>query len=114
MEEVPRRTSLIPLAFPCFVLCLIGEETEELLDYQTGIISIVRWSLCPVIVGVELRTLERVSRGLAAPGSNAVPETQWQGQAGSNAPPCILKHKTPPCTCTKLNITFGAHARTFA
>ena len=34
MEEVPRRTSLVPLAFPCFVLCLIGVETEGLLDYQ--------------------------------------------------------------------------------
>ena len=34
LEEVPRRTSLVPLAFPCFVLCLIGVETEALLDYQ--------------------------------------------------------------------------------
>ena len=34
MEEVPRRTSLVPLAFPCFVLRLIGMETEGLLDYQ--------------------------------------------------------------------------------
>ena len=34
MDEVPRRTSLAPLAFPCFVLCLIGVETEGLLDYQ--------------------------------------------------------------------------------
>ena len=34
MEEVPRRTSLVPLAFPCFVHCLIGVETEGLLDYQ--------------------------------------------------------------------------------
>ena len=34
MEEVPRRTSLVPLAFPCFVLRLIGVETEGLLDYQ--------------------------------------------------------------------------------
>ena len=34
MEEVPRRTSLAPLAFPCFVLCLIGVETEGFLDYQ--------------------------------------------------------------------------------
>ena len=34
MEEVPRRTSLVPLAFPCFVLCLIGVNTEGLLDYQ--------------------------------------------------------------------------------
>ena len=32
--EVPCRTSLVPLAFPCFVLCLIGVETEGLLDYQ--------------------------------------------------------------------------------
>ena len=34
MEEVPRRTSLAPLASPCFALCLIGVETEGLLDYQ--------------------------------------------------------------------------------
>ena len=34
MEEVPRRTSLVPLALPCFVLCLIGVETEGLLEYQ--------------------------------------------------------------------------------
>ena len=52
MEEVPRRTSLVPLAFPCFVLCLIRVETEGLLDYQgrAGIISIVRWNLRPVIL----------------------------------------------------------------
>ena len=34
MEEAPRRTSLVPLAFPCFLHCLIGVETEGLLDYQ--------------------------------------------------------------------------------
>ena len=34
MEEVPRRTSLVPLAFSCFVLRLIGVKTEGLLDYQ--------------------------------------------------------------------------------
>ena len=34
MGEVPRRTSLVPLAFPCSVLCLIGVETERLLAYQ--------------------------------------------------------------------------------
>ena len=55
MEEVPRRTSLVPLAFPLFVHCLIRVEAEGLLDYQgrAGIISIVRWNLRPVIVGVE-------------------------------------------------------------
>ena len=55
MEEVPRRTSLAPFAFPCFVLCLIGVEAEGLLDYQgrAGIMSIVRWNLRPVIFGVE-------------------------------------------------------------
>ena len=55
MEEVPRRTSLVPLAFPCFVLCLIGVETEKFLDYQgrAGIISIVRWNPRPVRLGVE-------------------------------------------------------------
>ena len=34
LEEVPRRTSLVPLAFLCFVHCLIGVETKGLLDYQ--------------------------------------------------------------------------------
>ena len=34
MEEVPRRTSLVPLAFPCFLHRLIGVETEGFLDYQ--------------------------------------------------------------------------------
>ena len=34
MEEVRRRTSLAPLAFSCCLLCLIGVETEGLLDYQ--------------------------------------------------------------------------------
>ena len=56
MEEVPRRTSLAALASPCFLVCLIGVDTEGLLDYQgrAGIISIVRWNLRPVIFGVEL------------------------------------------------------------
>ena len=45
----------LTLAFPCFVLCLLGVETGGLLDYQgwAGIISIVRWNLRPVIFGVE-------------------------------------------------------------
>ena len=57
MEEVPRRTSPVPLAFPCFVLRLIGVETEGVLDYQgrAGIMSIERWNLRPVIFGVENR-----------------------------------------------------------
>ena len=60
LDEVPRRTSLVPLAFPCFVLRLIEVETEGLLDYQggRGIISIVRWDLRPVIFGVEICILE--------------------------------------------------------
>ena len=36
MEEVSRHISLTPLASPCFVLRLIGVETEGLLDYQGG------------------------------------------------------------------------------
>ena len=51
-EEVPCRTSLSPLASPCFVVRLIGVETEGLLDYQgggAGIISMVRWNLRAVI-----------------------------------------------------------------
>ena len=56
MEEVPRRTSLAPLASPYFVLCVIGVETEGLLEYQgrAGIMSIVRWNLRPVIFGVDV------------------------------------------------------------
>ena len=52
-RAVPRS---YPIAFPCFVLCLIGVETEGLLDYQgmAGIISIVRWNLRPVIFGVDI------------------------------------------------------------
>ena len=51
MKEATRRTSLVPLAFPSFVLCLIRVEAEGLLDYQgrAGIISIVRCNLRPVI-----------------------------------------------------------------
>ena len=58
MEEVPRRTSLVPLAFPRFVHCLKGVETEGFLGYQgrAGIISTVRWNLRPVIFGVEKST----------------------------------------------------------
>ena len=43
------------LASPCFVLCLIVVEAEGLLDCQgwAGIISILRWSLRPVMFGVE-------------------------------------------------------------
>ena len=57
MAEVARRTSLAPLASPCFVLCLIGVETEGLLDYQGSaeIISIARWDVRPVIFGVDFR-----------------------------------------------------------
>ena len=53
MEEVPRCTSLAPLAFPCFLHCLIGVETEGLLGYQGDHFPIVRWNLRPVIFGVE-------------------------------------------------------------
>ena len=56
MEEVPRH---------CFVFCLIGLETEGLVDYQgtAEIIAIVRWNLRPVIFGVERRgTIERSQR----------------------------------------------------
>ena len=55
MEEVLRRTSLVPLAFPSSVHGLIGVETEGRLDFQgrAGIISTVRWNLHPVIFGVR-------------------------------------------------------------
>ena len=45
---------------PLFVHCLIRVEAEGLLDYQgrAGVISIVRWNLRPVIVGVALKSLE--------------------------------------------------------
>ena len=73
MEEVPRRTSLVPLAFPCFLHCLIGVETEGLLDYQgggRGIISIVRWNLRLVIFGVDLVCLKEklTEQGAMLPG----------------------------------------------
>ena len=45
------RTPCVPL----FCASLLRVETEGVLDYQgrAGIISIVRWSLRPVIFGVE-------------------------------------------------------------
>ena len=55
MDEVRCRTSLVPLAFPRFVLCLLRVAREGLLDYQgrAGIMSIVRWNLRPVTFGVN-------------------------------------------------------------
>ena len=59
MEGVRRRTSLAPLASPCFILSLLSLETEGLLAFQgrAGITSIVRWNLRPVILGVEKNAL---------------------------------------------------------
>ena len=70
MEEVPRRISLAPLASPCFVLCLLTVETEELLDYQgrAGIISIARWNLRPVIFGGEFFGLQNALCGFKVSG----------------------------------------------
>ena len=34
MEEALRRTSLAPLASPCFALRSVGVETEDVLDYH--------------------------------------------------------------------------------
>ena len=49
---VPPSHPLCPLVLHVF----IGVETEGLLDYQgRGILSIVRWNLCPVIFGVDSR-----------------------------------------------------------
>ena len=65
MEEVPHRTSLVPFAFPCFVLCSIGVEREGLLDYQgsAGIMSIARWSLRSVIFGVDIAIANQKASG---------------------------------------------------
>ena len=55
MAEVRRRTSLAPLASPCFVLSLVSLETEGPFVFhgRAGITSIVQWNLRPVIFGVE-------------------------------------------------------------
>ena len=55
-----RAVSRSSLAFPCFVLCLVGVEAEGLLDYQgrAEIISIVRWNLRLVIFGVDRTSIE--------------------------------------------------------
>ena len=58
MEEVPRRTSLVPLAFPCVVLCLIRVETEGLLDTTRG----GRGS-CPLYGGTFVRSYSVSSFG---------------------------------------------------
>ena len=49
---MPRLHPLRPLVV---VLCVLGMETEGLSDYQgrAGIMSIVRWNLCPVIFGED-------------------------------------------------------------
>ena len=68
MEEVLHRTSLVPLAFPCFLLCSTGLEKEGLLDYQGRaeiIISIVRWNLRPVIFGVDEHYAQKVGQNNA-------------------------------------------------
>ena len=46
---------------PYFLHCLIGVETEGLLDYQgwAVIISIVRWNLRLVIFGVDFNSQEK-------------------------------------------------------
>ena len=103
MDEAPRRTSLVPLAFPCSVLCLLGVETEGLLDYQgrAGIISIVQWSLRPVIFGVEsvclrpsgLRAsppLTEVSRALRARNAEKVSKMS-PGASGPGTPKSLQK-----------------------
>ena len=53
-EEVRRRTSLAPLASPCFILSLSNLGTEGPLAFQAGITSSIRWNLCPVIFGVDV------------------------------------------------------------
>ena len=56
IEEVPRRTSLVPLASPC--LCFVLRVTTEgHLDYQgrARIMSIVWWNLRPAIFGVDFQ-----------------------------------------------------------
>ena len=60
MEEVPRHTSLAPLASPLSCTLVNGVETEDLLDYQgrAGIMSTARWNLRLVIFGVE-RSVEK-------------------------------------------------------
>ena len=49
---------------PFFVHCLMGVETEGLLDYQrrAGVISIVRWNLRPVRFGVDFKSTPCVQR----------------------------------------------------
>ena len=64
MEEVLRRTSLAPLAFPYLMLVLICLETEGLVASQgrAGITSIVRWNLRPVTFGAEIGNVEHRNR----------------------------------------------------
>ena len=93
MEEVPRRTSLVPLAFPCCVLCLIAVETEGLLDYQgrAGIISIVRWNLCPVIFGVEHLQLFQAKLSQGQRAEQLVPGLKLEEMLGGG---CIAQARS--------------------
>ena len=58
MEEVPHCTSRGTPRVHLFMLILIGLEAKGLLDFQgqRGITSVVRWSLRPVIFGVDTGT----------------------------------------------------------
>ena len=62
MEEVPRRTSLVPLASPYFLLCFSGWKQKgfETTRGGWGLISIVRWNLGPVLFGVNLSFSDKV------------------------------------------------------
>ena len=58
-SSAPYGTSLVPLAFTCFLLCLIdsnrvGSRRGFRLPSESGIVPIVRWNLRPVIFGVDI------------------------------------------------------------
>ena len=84
MEEVQRRTSLAPLASPCFVLCLIGAETEGLLDYQERAGDHFHCTVEPSpghIFGVEKRHKKHKSLGLmTCPVTVQSPDREARGQ----------------------------------
>ena len=76
MEEVPRRTSLAPLAFPCFVLCFIGVETAGQIRLPGAGAHHVHCTVEPSpghIFGVDVSTLKFSAQGAGGRAEESKP-----------------------------------------
>ena len=79
MEEVPRRTSLVPLAFPCFVLRLIGLETKNVLDYQGRAGDHFHCTVERSSGHIRCRNIQGPIKQNASPGDDSeAPKRRWK------------------------------------